>query len=175
MENFKLTDHFSFFEFTQTGNTALQDLNRQKGLAIKGKLTAIAEVLEVLREELGHPLEIHSAFRCAELNGATAGSSKTSQHMLGEAVDFSGPGQEDEAQIDAFWKKVLGILQKEGIAFGQLIKESAGRDHGRSNWVHLSLGAPHREVAKCGQVMTMRDGTYTLVKTVTIGDGSALA
>lgn len=168
MPDFKLTPNFAFYEMTQTSNAALQELNRQKGLEIKDKLTLVAKKLELLRAKTGMSIQVHSSFRCPELNSATKGSSSKSQHMLGEAVDFSGPGQENEAQMEEIFNKVLDTLSRERIPFGQLIKESAKRDYGRALWLHMSLGAPFREPAKCGQVMTMNDGVFALLKQVPV-------
>lgn len=168
MDDFKLTDHFSFFELTKTSNAALQDRNREAALAVKEKLAEVAELLELVRERVGQPIQVHSAFRSAELNAATSGSSSTSQHTKGEAVDFSAQGQQDEGSIDSLFQTVQSLFEREQICFGQLIKESAARDYGRAYWLHMSLGAPHREIARCGQVMTMLDGAYTLVKTVPV-------
>lgn len=165
-QDFKLTPHFSFYELTQTSNAGLQELNRQRALEIKDKLHELATLMEVVRGELGHSVEVHSGFRCPELNASTIGSSSKSQHMLGEAMDFSGPGTEDEAAIEKLFQRVLGVVKGKRLPFGQLIRESAARDYGRVHWIHLSLGSPFRELAKCGQVMTMVDGKYNLLESV---------
>lgn len=52
------------------------------------KLRAVVDkVLDPLREALGKPVLITSGYRSPEVNRAVGGS-KTSQHLLGEAVDF---------------------------------------------------------------------------------------
>lgn len=161
-----LTEHFGFEEVTQTSNAKLQDINRDKADTFISSLTAGCMMLELIREKVG-PLRIHSGFRCSELNGATPGSSTKSQHMLGEAFDFSAAKSEPTPEnVDGLFEAVLTALIEQAIPFGQLIRETAERDYGSADWVHISLGAPFREVAKCGQVLRMLNGSYTLVKTI---------
>jgi len=169
VDDFKLTDHFSFFEVTGTSNAALQAKNRAEAEDVIPALKALAIMLEQVRAHTG-PLRITSGYRCAALNGATVGSSKKSQHMKGEAADFVPvSGEITEETLEMFFQQVLvGIIAK-GIPFGQIIKEQAKRDYSVSRWLHLSLGAPFREAAVCGQVLTMTDGKYILIKQVPIG------
>ena len=44
--------------------------------------------LQALRDILGYPLQINSGYRCPDHN-AKIGGSKTSQHLLGKALDIS--------------------------------------------------------------------------------------
>mgnify|MGYP001578520114 CR=1 FL=1 len=167
--DFLLSQHFTYHELTKTSNKNLLALNRVKGLEFEAKLKELAFMLEAVREYVGGPLSIHSGYRCPELNGATPGSSSKSQHMLGEACDFSLIGPDTSAMIDSLFQKTLTCLIDKGIPFGQLIRELANRDYGKAEWIHLSLGMPHREIHRCGQVMTMEDGVYKLIKTVPFG------
>jgi uncharacterized protein YcbK (DUF882 family) len=50
--------------------------------------TELVEKLQSLRDTLGIPLYINSAYRCLKHNAAIRGS-RDSQHMLGKAVDIS--------------------------------------------------------------------------------------
>jgi hypothetical protein len=154
---------------TKTSNAALQDLNRKKALGFENKLKELAELMELIRTAIGGPLEIHSGYRCPELNGVTPGSSDRSQHMKGEACDYSLPGQATEAGMEALFQKTLQTLLDQGLMFGQLIKESAQRSYGVARWLHVSLGVPYRELYRCGQIVEMRNGAYTLLKTIALG------
>lgn len=151
-----LSPHFSFFEMTKTTQAELQERNRIEAMDYLDELKAMAGMLEKVRTAMAIPLNVHSAFRCAAVNGGTALSSKTSQHLRGQACDFT-PASYDgsQASFDALFNEVAGILEFNKIGFGQLIKEQAERSYGVARWIHLSLGAPYRELARCGQVMSM--------------------
>ncbi len=47
--------------------------------------------------------------------------------------------------------------------FGQLIFEEADRGYSKVHWIHMSLGAPFRDLSRCGEVLTMKDGKYKLI------------
>jgi hypothetical protein len=142
----QLSPHFTFDELTRTGQTALQAQNRKEGQAYTAELTALANMLEVIRAKFG-PFAPTCAFRGPTTN-AKVGGAKTSQHLTGEAADFSIDGHDLE---DVFrW-----IVKESGLSFGQAIIE--GRK-GPFTWIHLSLGEPFREKSKCGQVLQTRDG-----------------
>lgn len=143
-----LTPHFSFEELTRTSQSALQDTNRKEAQAYIPRLKALAEMLEVIRAKFG-PVKVNSAFRCPALNGATPGSSKTSQHMLGEAADI-GCGASDEELHK--W-----IVTESGLKFGQCILE---QPPGKS-WIHISLGAPWRNPKRCGESLYFDGKSYT--------------
>ena len=141
-----LSPHFTFEELTRTSQTALQDKNRQEAQAFLKPLTELAELLEVIRTHFGKPLKINSGFRGAAVNAGTPGSSKTSQHMKGEAADIAIPGV-DDAEIHRW------IVKDSGLKYGQCILE---RPPGRS-WVHVSICGT-RDPKSCQQALTF-DGT----------------
>ena len=141
-----LSPHFTFEELTRTSQTALQDKNRQEAQAFVPSLTKLAELLELVRGHFGKPLKINSAFRGPAVNAGTPGSSKTSQHMKGEAADIAIPGV-DDAEIHRW------IVKDSGLKYGQCILE---RPPGRS-WVHVSICGT-RDPARCNEALTF-DGT----------------
>jgi uncharacterized protein YcbK (DUF882 family) len=141
-----LSPHFTFDELTRTSHTALQDHNREEAQAYVAQLTLLAELLEVIRAHFGRPLKINSGFRGAAVNAATAGSSKTSQHMLGEAADITIPGI-DDADLRRW------IVKDSGLQFGQCILERPPK----RSWVHVSICGT-RDPKRCGEALTF-DGT----------------
>ena len=159
-----LSDHFTFEEMTVTSNSALQEKNRDIAKAYIPQLTALCNGLEKIRVGLGAPLRVHSGFRCPELNGSLPGSSNKSQHMLGEACDFTCPSlyPEDEDGNKMLFRRVLLIISENKMPFGQIIDEGIDRGYGPVFWVHLSPGIFSRPIEKCGQVLTARDGVYKL-------------
>jgi len=86
----------------------------------------------------------------AVLNAATPGASPTSQHVRGEAADIVVPGWTD-GRLRDLW---AWIGWRSGIAYGQVIYEDRRPDAEGGAWLHVSLGAPWRGAARCGQRLT---------------------
>ena len=141
-----LSPHFTLEELTRTSQTALQATNRAEAQAFLSSLTELAALLEVIRVHFGKPLKINSGFRGPSVNAGTPGSSKTSQHMKGEAADIEIPGV-DDAELHRW------IVKDSGLRFGQCILE---RPPGRS-WVHVSICGT-RDPKRCNEALTF-DGT----------------
>lgn len=102
---------------------------------------------EPIRAKVGAPIRINSGFRSAALNRAIKGSSTTSQHSLGEAMDL------DLHDRDLFeW-----II--DNVEFDQLIFEGGTTD--KADWFHISYrkGRLRKQVLR----MTKKGGksTYT--------------
>ena len=88
MNDFRLTEHFGFFELTRTDKAEYQELNRRKAVCCVPQLKLVCvTALEKVRTHYGRPVIVHSGYRCFELNKAVGGSAN-SQHMLGQAADF---------------------------------------------------------------------------------------
>lgn len=166
----KLTTNFSLEELSVTNRDDYQTQNLREARGRIGPLLELARLLERIRLFTG-PLEIHSGFRCKALNDAV-GSSDRSQHIKGEAADFSSPGVDTEESWDRLFQHVLYSLIANQIPFGQLIREMGqSRDYKKSLWIHISLGSPFRLKEKCGQILEMKQmpgkpPKYTLLKRV---------
>lgn len=164
IEDIQLSPNFSLFELTHTDSEALQSENRNLTEDQVEKLRCLAVHCEAIRAICGNsPVKIHSGYRSPGLNGATIGSSRTSQHPKCEAVDFDVPGQPVE---DSF-NSLLCAAREGRFKFGQLILEQAERSYGLVKWCHCSL-AGTLDPKKVGQVMLMKSGSdghpaYTLV------------
>ena len=171
INNFKVSEHFSFFETTRSNNTYLLEENRKAGLLILPKIClTINTYAETIREHVlkGKPLSIHSLMRCWLLNGQTKGSSNKSQHPKGEAMDWSRAGQETRAECWTDFEKTVELFKKKKIMFGTIIFEEVERDYGKAHWIHTALGAPFRDLARCGQVLHMKNGKFTLLERVDV-------
>mgnify|MGYP001591667215 CR=1 FL=1 len=161
-----LTDNFTLFQLTRTDHADLQEENRHITAEEEMKLVVVAELLEKCRTVLGCELDIHSGRRYLALNKRVGGGDR-SQHLKCEAVDFSPYGPDSEATVTDAWQKIATASRAGKIDFGQLIVESAaGRDGGRSVWVHISLGSPWRDAARCGEVLSMKDGKYSMISKI---------
>ena len=140
-----LSPHFTLAEMTRTGQSALAVRNANEAHPYIPALTALCStILEPIRARFG-PVKVNSGFRGPAVNAAVGGSA-TSQHSKGEAADIVCPG----ASLD---EVMAWIVNESGIKYGQVIREPG--------WVHISLAAPWRPAAKCGQALQTKDGkTY---------------
>lgn len=90
-----------------------------------------SDIFDPSREYVNGPLHASSFFRSLELNSAIGGSSTTSQHMKGEAVDMDcdtfGYGNNND---------LLNFIMK-NLVFDQLIGEYPDAS-GKFSWVHAS-------------------------------------
>lgn len=163
----QLTPHFTLFALTRTDHADLQTENRHVTTEEEKKLQAVAELLEVCQIILGCDLDVHSGRRYLELNKRVGGSDR-SQHMKCEAADFSPAGPDTEESVVDAWQKLATAARAGKFKFGQLIVESAasGREAQRKFWIHVSLGAPYRDKARCGEILSMKDGKFTMVAKV---------
>ena len=94
-------------------------------------LEALVEnVLDPARAEIGHAVGVSSGFRCKRVNDAIPGSSKTSQHVKGEAADLVAGGPHENLTL-------AQIIIRQG-KFDQLILENVGRKDLWPQWVHVS-------------------------------------
>lgn len=121
-----LSPHFTLAELTV--NKA--GLPNQPSAEQTENLRALCvAILEPLRAHFGAPVSIHSGYRSPEVNAATFGSSKTSQHMEGQAADLHVVGV--DCGTVARW------IRDSGLPFDQVIAETR---NGKEpfTWVHVS-------------------------------------
>ncbi len=103
------------------------------------KVTA-EKIFEPLRKFVGGPVKITSMFRSAALNEALGGSSSTSQHMKGQAMDLDDVyGYKSNAEM-YHWIK-------ENLSFDQL-KWEYGTDM-NPNWIHVSYVSEEDNRKRC--------------------------
>lgn len=162
--NIKFTKNVNLYDLTRTDKLQLIDENRTVNEQEIKTLEKLAFKMEQVIEILGN-IDIHSGRRCKKLNDSI-GSTDKSQHLLCEACDFSPAGPDTETSVREAFNKIVDAAKQRKIKFGQLIIENAKRDYGRSYWIHISLGAPWRDPLKCGQVLAMKDGKYTLQEVI---------
>jgi zinc D-Ala-D-Ala carboxypeptidase len=103
----------------------------------EANLRALAwHVLQPLRDALGGPIRITSGYRSPALNAATPGSSKTSQHSLGQAADLVPGAGAPFTAADIFHHIRLHL------PYDQLIWEYG--DARAPRWVHVSFRDANR-------------------------------
>lgn len=86
-------------------------------------LNFTASKMQEIRNLLGEPIRISSAYRCLDLNRAL-GSKDTSQHIKGQACDFVCHSYGTPEQI-------VHYLKKNNVEVDQCLMEG--------NWIHLSI------------------------------------
>ncbi|OWQ53997.1 peptidase M15 [Stenotrophomonas maltophilia] len=121
----QLTANFSLAELTVTDRNMPNVPNE----AEVASLRSLAEmILQPLRNALGKPVRVNSAFRSEAVNRAVGGTA-TSQHRLGQAADIHVPGM---TSVEVA-KKIVAL----GLPFDQVIEEFG-------SWVHVSYGPRRR-------------------------------
>ena len=101
---------------------------------IESLRTLATDILQPLRDAVGVPVNVTSAYRSPAVNKAVGGA-KTSQHVLGEAADIVVAGMSP--------REVCETIIALNLPFDQLIQEPS--------WTHVSRGARNRR-----QVLTAR-------------------
>lgn len=121
-----LSEHLTYEEAVTTKHT---DLDNTPPVEILNKLPLIAKRMEAVRSCLGNrPIRINSWYRSPEVNKRVGGS-KSSQHLQGEAIDFTCPAYGSPYEVAQ-----LLVADKEILMFDQLIYEHT--------WVHISFVIP---------------------------------
>jgi hypothetical protein len=104
-------------------------------------------VFDKVRKHLGVPIGISSGYRSRELNSVIQGSSKTSQHCIGEALDLDADIHGRTTNADIFNYIRLNL------DFDQLIWEYG--NSAQPDWVHVSFkkaGGNRKTILKCTRV-----------------------
>lgn len=103
-------NHFKFQELISTQTGLPNDVDTDAHLA---NLASLWNTLNFIREKLGRPIYINSAFRTPKVNEQVGGA-KRSLHMQGRAADIRTE--------PAYMAKLWNILESEKADFAELIK-----------------------------------------------------
>lgn len=129
-----LSQHFALEEMVKSDYAIRHGIDNSAPLPIIDALRDLCNTtLERVRSYIGNgkPLDITSGYRSPVVNQGIGGSA-TSQHMKGEAADFTIRGMSNRFVVEA-------IMKHKSIPYDQLILE--GDDSG---WVHISF-SKHRQ------------------------------
>lgn len=129
-----VSENFTLDEVTHSQTAARLDINNNVPADLMPAVRGAALGMEMVRKELGKPIRVSSWYRGPALNKAIPGSSKTSAHMTGLAVDFTCPGFGTPEQI------VRAII-KSKIPYDQIIHEF-------NSWVHISFNGERRQALR---------------------------
>jgi putative chitinase len=135
----QLSQHFTLEEAIVSETAARKGIdNSHPSQEVITSASSTAVHMELVRGILGHPIHVNSWIRCHELNAAL-GSKSTSQHVLGEAVDFICPQFGSPIEI---CKKLISTL---GV-WDQMILEF--------DWVHIAFKSSP-DVTNRGEVLSL--------------------
>lgn len=134
----KLSENFNLSEFVKT-STGFDNVPPPE--AIENLKLLAKNILQPLREYIKKPIRITSGYRSPLVNANVKGSSKTSQHMQGQAADLQVDGMTNQQIID-----VVRLLR---LPYDQIIDEQRGS----SRWIHVSYNPKGQRK----QWMTRRD------------------
>lgn len=131
----QLTEHFSLDELCASQTAARYGINNMPPAALYESLRDTALGLERIRALLDAPIHISSGYRSPELNKRIGGA-RNSQHVMGQAVDFTAPSFGTVRDVATM---IAGNFGE--IGFDQLILEYPDTAGG---WVHVSFAAEPR-------------------------------
>ena len=131
----KISKHITYAEAIHSNTAKRKGIdNTPNPTQVENMKVTAEKIFEPLRKFVGGPIKITSMFRSSALNEAIGGSSSTSQHMKGQAMDLDDVyGYKSNAEM-YHWIK-------ENLSFDQLIWEY-GTDM-NPNWIHISLSLIH--------------------------------
>tara|TARA_R110000744_G_scaffold15134_7_gene42601 strand:+ start:7622 stop:8083 length:462 start_codon:yes stop_codon:yes gene_type:complete len=137
----KISKHITYAEAIHSNTAKRKGIDNTPNPAQVENMKLIAQqIFEPLREFVGGPIKITSMFRSASLNEALGGSSSTSQHLKGQAMDLD----------DVYGNKSNADMYhwiKENLSFDNLIWEF-GTDM-NPNWIHVSYVSKEDNRNKC--------------------------
>jgi hypothetical protein len=125
----RLSPNFTLAEFTASATAAAHRIdNTPNAQQIAAMRLLCLHVLEPLRVHYGMAVRVTSGFRSPKLCLAV-GSSVSSQHAKGEAVDFEIAGVDNVS---------VATFIRDRLPFDQLILENYVRGQPNSGWIHVS-------------------------------------
>lgn len=134
----RLSNNFTLWEMVRSETAhARKIFNIPDEAGIEKLRQVCVNVLQPIRNSFNRPVRVNSAYRSPKLNAVVKGSSKTSQHMRCEAVDFEIMGMDNFKLAEWVSKNLL---------YDQLILEFYGDDSTDPNdgWVHTSFTATRK-------------------------------
>ena len=144
----RLSKHFTLEEMTKSQIAARNGLANIPGPGeVKNLENVCYEILEPVRAKYEKPVLITSGFRSLEVN-RKLGSSDSSQHCKGQAVDFEIAGVPNIKV--AYWLQA-------NVDFDQLILEYYRADDDQHGWIHVSY---NEKGANRKKVLTFDGKTY---------------
>lgn len=145
----QLSKNLTLAEVTKSSTAKRLGISNEPTPEHLANLKLVAEnIFQKVRDHFGKPIGVSSGYRSKALNEATPGSSATSQHCTGEALDLD---QDDMG--NGITNKMVFDYIKENLEFDQLIWEYGTAQN--PDWVHASYestGRQRKMVLRCTRV-----------------------
>ena len=125
----QLSPHFVLGEFTRSKYPEVYNIPSHEAIA---NLKRLCSWLEVLREQVDHPIIINSGYRSAQLNRKVGGAA-TSNHLTGCAADIRTSGYE---QAIAYAAILLAYAKESEQVFDELLIE---KNRYGAVWLHFAV------------------------------------
>jgi hypothetical protein len=138
----QLSEHLSLAEVTYSETAKRLGISNEPTPEHLEAFKLLAtNIFEPIRNHFEKPIKVSSGYRSAALNAATPGSSATSQHCKGEALDLDQDGMPT-----GITNKMVFDYIKDNLNFDQLIWEYGTSTN--PDWVHVSYSAkgPQRKM-----------------------------
>lgn len=131
----QLSAHLSLVEVTHSDTAKRLGISNEPTAVHLESLKKLAEhIFEPIRNHFAKPIKVSSGYRSSALNAATPGSSATSQHAKGEALDLDQDGMPTGVTNKMVFDYIKGNLN-----FDQLIAEF--KEGNGPAWVHVSYSS----------------------------------
>lgn len=128
-----LSPNFTLEEATVSDTAARLGIDNQPDAVSLANMIDTASKLELLRAYLGKPIHTTSWYRSPVLNIVIPGSSRTSAHMTGYAVDCHVSG----LSALELCKEAARFFDSNNIPYDQII-------HEYGKWMHISFTPTYR-------------------------------
>ena len=125
-----LSNNFTLAELTVSDIGARNGWDNTPNASEIANLVRLAEMLEQVREVLGKPIMVNSAFRSKQVNDGV-GSRDTSQHRIGCAADIRVPGMNPD--------EVCRAIIAAKLPYDQIIREFYNPESKAGGWTHISV------------------------------------
>jgi putative chitinase len=142
-----LSDNFDWDEVSHSQTAQRLGIDNTVPIELEPAVRNTARNMERVRALLQAPVVVSSWYRSSALNASISGSSRTSQHMRGEAVDFISPRFGTPFNICA---RILKY--PELVSFDQLILEHT--------WVHISFSSDPTVKNRRQVLSLLESGSY---------------
>lgn len=152
----KLSANFTLGELLYSNTAISKGISNAPNAKELANLKQLVETfLQPLRDDIKLPIRINSGFRSQALNKAIPGSSTTSAHCHGLAVDIVCPAYKN-GNVREFCLYVADFVKRKNIKFDQIIYEKVGG----AKWCHF--GIAHQDGRKRGQLLTIHNRKTTV-------------
>jgi len=135
----QLSENLTLAEVTKSNTAKRLGIDNAPTAEHLHNLKLVAQnIFQPIREHFKKPINVSSGYRSKALNDATPGSSATSQHCSGEALDL-----DQDSMNTGITNKMVFDYIKNNLDFDQLIWEF-GTDT-NPDWVHVSYESTGRQ------------------------------